>query len=100
MPALASAEDQLALAEVERLGGVGAGAVSQLLALLAHNSWGVRRAVVATLSRGDQATLAELCRLLVEARSNEPIIAGLVDALSAASADAEPLVQALLAHQD
>jgi HEAT repeat protein len=100
MATLASSEDQLALAEVERLGGVGVGAVSQLLALMAHHSWSVRRAVVATLSRGDEATLAELCRLLVEARSNEPIIAGLVDALSAASAHAEPLVQGLLAHDD
>jgi HEAT repeat protein len=100
MPPLASAEDQLALAEVERLGGVGVGAVSQLLALLAHHSWNVRRSVIATLSRGDEATLAELCRLIVEARSNEPIVAGLVDALSAASAGAEPLVQALLAHEE
>jgi HEAT repeat protein len=100
MATLASAEDQLALAEVQRLGGVGVGAVSQLLALLAHHSWNVRRSVVVTLSTGDEPTLAELCRLLVEARSNEPIIAGLVDALSAASESAEPLVQGLLASKD
>lgn len=100
MPAPSSADDQLALAEVERLGGVGVGAVSQLLALLAHHSWNVRRAVVATLSRGDDSTLSELCRLLVEARSNEPIIAGLVDALSLAPVGAEPLLQALLGGEN
>ena len=98
MATLPSAEDQRALAELEGLGG--AGAVSQLLALLAHHSWNVRRAVVATLSRGDASTLSELCRLLVEARGNEPIIAGLVDALSVASVSAEPLVQALLRQEN
>jgi HEAT repeat protein len=102
MTGLASNEDQLALGAVERLGegGVGVGAVAELLALLAHHSWTVRRAVVTSLSRGDQQTLAELCRLLVEARTNEPIIAGLVDALSAAPAAAVPLVRELLSHEN
>lgn len=100
MSTLASAEDQLALAEVDRLGAAGVGAVSQLLALLAHHSWSVRRAVVAALSRGDAAVLGELCRLLVAERSNEPIIAGLVDALSTAAPTAEPLVQALLEQEN
>ncbi len=100
MSTLSSAEDQLALREVDRLSEAGVGAVSQLLALSAHHSWSVRRAVVAALSRGDVAILAEVCRLLVAERGNEPIIAGLVDALSAASADAEPLVQALLEHDN
>lgn len=99
MSALASAEDQLALAEVERLGARGASAVGELLALLAHRSWNVRRAIVATLSQGDQPTLAEACRQLVESRTNEPVIAGLVDALSAAPASVEPLLQALLEHE-
>ena len=96
MPALGSAADQAALLEVEQLGSQGAAAVAQLLALLAHHSWGVRRAVVTTLSRGNPQTLAELCRLLLDSRSNEPVIAGLVDALSLASASADPLVRALL----
>ena len=54
MSTLASVEDQLALAEVERLGWAGVGAVSQLLALLVHHTWSVRRAVVAALSRGGE----------------------------------------------
>ncbi len=100
MNALASAADQLALAEVERLGSRGVGAIAELLALLAHHSWSVRRGVVTALSRGDDQTLAELCRVLVESRTNEPVIAGLVDALSAASASAEPLVRGLLKHEN
>ncbi len=55
--------------------------------------------VVSALSQGDAQTLAELCRLLVESRSNEPVVAGLVDALSAASAAVEPLVRALLSQE-
>jgi len=100
MPALTSAEDQLALAEVERLSKRGVSAVGELLALLAHHSWNVRRAIVAALSHGDQPTLAEVCRQLVESRTNEPVIAGLVDALSAAPASVEPLLQALLQHEE
>lgn len=96
MSVLGSSADQVALREVERLGSQGAGAVVELLALLAHHSWGVRRAVVATLSQGNPQTLAELCRLLLESRTNEPVLAGLVDALSLASASAEPLVRGLL----
>ncbi len=44
MSALTSTEDQLALAEVERLSSGGVGAVSSLLQLLAQHGWSVRRA--------------------------------------------------------
>jgi HEAT repeat protein len=98
---LASTEDQLALAEVERRSAEGVSGVPALLTLLAHHSWNVRRAVVASLSRGDEPSLAEMCRSLVGSRTNEPVIAGLVDALTAAaSADAEPLVRQLLNDED
>lgn len=99
MPLLGSATDQAALLEVGRLGSRGVAAVAELLALLTHGSWSVRRAVVTALSRGNPQTLAELCRLLVEARTNEPVIAGLVDALSLASDSAAPLVRELLSDE-
>ncbi len=100
MPTFASAEDQIALPQVERLGARGVDGVAELLELLAHKSWSVRRAVVTTLSGGDDPTLAELCRQLVASRTNEPVVAGLVDALSVASPSAEPLVRALLNHEN
>jgi HEAT repeat protein len=97
---LPSSEDQQALAEVQRLGQSGGSVVPQLLALLGNHGWNVRRAVVSTLAQGDDQTLDELCRLLVERRDNESVIAGLVDALSAASPSAQPLVRSLLSAEN
>lgn len=96
MTLLTSPDEKAALAEVERFAEPGAAATQRLIELLSHRSWTVRRAVVAALSRGNAESLARSVAALIEQRSSEPLVAGLVDALSAASPEADPLIRALL----
>jgi len=100
MPSLISPDDQDAIARTQQLAALGADGVAGLLALFGHRSWAVRRGVVAALSRGDSRSLLALTRALVESREHEPTLAGIVDALSAASAEASPLVSELLGSSE
>ncbi len=96
MTPLASSDEQAALAEAERLVQPDVAGTERLIELLSHRSWTVRRAAVAALSRGSTESLARSVAALIEQRSSEPVVAGLVDALSGASPDADPLIRALL----
>jgi HEAT repeat protein len=96
MTLLTSSDEQAALAEAERLGEPDVAGTERLIELLSHRSWTVRRAAVAALSRGSTESLARSVAALIEQRSSEPVVAGLVDALSAASPEADPLIRALL----
>lgn len=96
MPALVSGGDELLLQQIETLSRQGAGGVPALLGMFNSRSWTVRRAAVAALSRGDGPSFTLLARVLVEQRSHEPTIAGVVDALSGAPAAAEPAIHELL----
>lgn len=99
LAALTSAGDQAILTEVGRLAARGVDGVDDLLALFQHRSWTVRRAVVAGLAAGDDAALARLAKSLTTRRDHEPTIAGIVDALSAATPVADALVRGLLLQQ-
>lgn len=96
VPALVSRDDARLLQEVARLSAQGADGVRGLLELFKARSWTVRRAVVTALEGQDAAGLRKLTCALVEQRSHEPTIAGIVDALSGAAADADELVRRLL----
>jgi HEAT repeat protein len=96
MPSLLSSDDQRALETAQGLAEQGADGVPGLLALFAHRSWTVRRGVVSALAQSDRPSLELLTRALVDDRKHEPTIAGIVDALSAASSDASALVSELL----
>jgi HEAT repeat protein len=80
------------LAHVEALRFGGAASVPALLAELVEPSWKVRRAVVAVLASGDRETALRLCQALETARDDEAKIAGIVDALSASSADVDAVL--------
>jgi len=66
-----------------------------LIEELVDASWTVRRAVVDALAAGGEAVLPVLCQKLCTARDSEARIAGLVDALSTSSSDADALVLSL-----
>jgi HEAT repeat protein len=100
VPSFISLDDEKALQQVALLAAEGASAVPKLLELFQHKSWALRRAIVTALSRGDAAVLEQLSLALVTSRAHEPTIAGIVDALAAASPSADPLVRRLLTDSD
>ncbi len=90
-----SAQEQEAVAEIDRLVALGDEAVEPLVARLTEQSWAVRRAVVSALaSLGDPAS-ERLCEVLRTQRDDEARLAAAVDALAAAVGDAERFVAPL-----
>jgi chemotaxis methyl-accepting protein methylase/HEAT repeat protein len=94
--ALFSAADERLVQQASELAARGATGVPELLALFQERSWAVRRAAVAALSSLDAPGLERLVGSLVAERAHEPTVAGMVDALSAASPSAEPWLLQLL----
>lgn len=87
--------------EVQRHEEAGAAGVPALIAALDDPSWGVRRAVVATLARLGDAAVPALCAELCQDRSSEGKIAACVDALAESTGDADtPLIELLSRTED
>ena len=95
-PLLAAHEDESALAEVSALAARAEAGIEPLLAMLPSHGWAVRRAIVQALSDAPAAALPLLVSSLVMQRSSEPIVSGLVDALSASRVPVELNVRQLL----
>ena len=91
---------QPSLGEVEALVASGEQAAPQLVALLNHPSWSVRRAVVAGLAGLGNQAVALLCASLASERRDETRIAATVDALVASRADVDRAVMALAGAED
>jgi len=79
--------DRERVARVKVLRDDGAEAVPELLGELVEPSWAVRRAVVSALAEGDRATATALCGALRSTRESEPMLSGIVDALSSSTED-------------
>ncbi len=97
---LFSAADERLVQQAAELAKRGKAGVPSLLELFQQRSWAVRRAAVSALSAVDAETLEVVVSALVEQRAHEPTVAGIVDALSAASASVEPLIAKLLLATD
>lgn len=100
VPAFVSLDDEQAIEQIAVLAAEGASAVPKLLEIFRQKSWAQRRAAVSALAHGDAAMLEQLGLALVSRRDHEPTIAGIVDALAAASPVADGLVQRLLGGVD
>lgn len=98
MSAPSSADVARALAEVAALSASGIAGIEPLMAMLDAHGWVVRRAIVHALAEGPAGSVPLLVGSLVERRSSEPTVSGLVDALSASVAEVEPALRELLSQ--
>jgi HEAT repeat protein len=87
-------------AEIEALLGRGTDAIAELVRLLDHPSWSVRRSVIAGLAALGEPAVPLLCTSLRDERGDERRIAATVDTLVASTGEVEGAVIALKDHRD